>query len=167
MSRATARRLALDDQPLLPIGEVTTVTPLVPITHRVPVRAHTRRVGGEAPPSGQQLRDTALADHAGDAAKATAIAYLREKLADLYRTRAATWPSDQTPFVNADDSDRLLREWTHRPTALDDLKSQNWKGAVFARGFARTGTHQKSLRRHMRATDLPGWKLATPTTDTP
>lgn len=164
MSRAAARRVIPDDQPLLPIGEVT---PIAAPARRVPVRAHLRTVGGESPPSGKQLRDRALADHEGDAAKATAIAYLREQLGALYRSRAATWPADQAPFVNADDSDRLLREWSARPAALDALRSQNWKGAVFARGFTRTGTHQRSLRRHMRATDLPGWKLITPNTPNP
>jgi hypothetical protein len=160
--RATARALSAD-QPLLPIGEVESDTPAMR-PRRVPVRAHLRTVAGEAPPSGRQLRDAALADHEADEAKAAAIAYLREHLTALYQSRAATWPASETPFVNADDADRLLREWAECPAAIYDLRSQNWKGAVFARGFARTGTHQRSLRRHMRATELPGWKPLTPST---
>jgi hypothetical protein len=125
---------------------------------RTPVRAHMRRVQGPPPPTGAQLRDAALVRMTADAATQHALEYVRAKLVELYRMRVAAWPSNQTPFVNADDVARIIREWPECPPEIHARRSQDWRGAVFRKGWAKTGTYSRSLRPHMRATDLPGWR---------
>jgi hypothetical protein len=124
--------------------------------HRTPVRAHMRRVKGDAPPSGRQRRDAALAKHEEDAAKRVALTYIRARLVDLYRSRLATNP-DAT--VNADDADELLREWSACPAEVRALRSQNWRGKIFAaRGWEKRGD-TPSIRPHMHATPIACWRF--------
>jgi hypothetical protein len=100
----------------------------------------------------------ALVRMTADAATQHALEYVRAKLVELYRMRVAAWPSNQTPFVNADDVARIIREWPECPPEIHARRSQDWRGAVFRKGWAKTGTYSRSLRPHMRATDLPGWR---------
>lgn len=122
-----------------------------PRVHRTHVRAHLRTVKGTPQPATHR-------EPSSDAV-ALALEYVRGKLAELYRSRAATWPKDRTPFVNADDAARLLREWPACPREAID-GPQDWRGSIFRKGWVKTGTYSPSLRKHMRATDLPGWRLA-------
>ena len=132
--------------------------------HLVPVRAHLRRVPGEAPPSGSELRDAALSAHEADEAKATAIAYLRVELAKLYherRTAALFGEVRITVGVTADDIDAVLHRWSACPRVLHEIPGF-WKGSVFDRGtWVQTGARVRSARPHMRATELPVWALRT------
>jgi hypothetical protein len=98
--------------------------------------------------------------HTPSEAVTLALEYVRGKLAELYRSRAASWPKDRTPYCNADDAARLLREWADCPREIHDKGNQNWRGHIFRRGWVRTGTSTPALRKHMRGTDLPGWRLA-------
>lgn len=134
-----------------------TPPPVPARVHRTHVRAHLRTVK-HAPVPGAALRDRALASHSP--AVTLALDYVRRKLAELYRSRAATWPAERVPYVNADDAARLLREWPECPREIHELGHQNWRGQIFRKGFVRTGTSAPALRKHMRATDLPGWRLA-------
>jgi hypothetical protein len=132
-----------------------------PVTHQVEVRAHLRSVSGQAPPSGRDRRDTALAGHEGREASAVALAYVREKLAELYRSRVRALPSfPEKHGVTADDADRILKEWPQFPRELLALPKQNWRGAIFtAKHWERTGRMVRSAREHLNATDLPVWRL--------
>ena len=128
--------------------------------HVVPVRAHTRRVRGEAPPSGAERRDAALSAHEQHEAKAVALAYVREKLEALYRERAlaSRWTGEE-PGVTADDADRILREWPEYPRALATM-GNNWRGSIWRPSvWEKTGRSITAKRGHMHATSLPCWKL--------
>lgn len=130
-----------------------------PRIYHTTVRAHPRRVRGEPPTSGAALRDAALAKLAAAPSAKLALAYVRAKLADLYRSRAATWPAHQTPYVNADDADRLLREWSECPPEIHAKGNQNWRGSIFrGKCWRLTGTSQPALRKHMHGTTIPGWR---------
>lgn len=124
--------------------------------HRTHVRAHLRTVK-HAQPSGAALKERALT-LPPSAAVSIALEYVRAKLAELYRSRVATWPKERTPYVNSDDAARLLREWAECPREIHHLGHQNWRGQIFRKGFARTGTSSPALRKHMKGTDLPGWR---------
>lgn len=130
--------------------------------HLVPVRAHLRRVPGEAPPSGTELRDSALAQHEADEAKRVAIEYVRGELAKLYHERrnAALFGEVRiTVGVTADDIDAVLHRWSACPRVLHEIPGF-WKGSVFDRGtWVQTGARVRSSRPHMRATELPVWRL--------
>ena len=145
------------DQPtLFAYEESSSAEPI----HVVPVRAHVRRVRGEAPPSGAERRDHALSAHEQHEAKAVALAYVREKLAELYEERklAARWTGEE-PHVTGDDADRLLREWSEYPRALASM-GNNWRGAIFnPRSWERTGHDVESTRPHMRSTRMACWRL--------
>jgi hypothetical protein len=132
-----------------------------PITHAVPVRAHMRAVPGEAPPSGRERRDAALAGHETRDASAKALAYVRGKLAELYRSRVRALPSfPERHGVTADDADRILREWPQFPKELLELPKQNWRGAIFnPRQWEKTGQSVPATRDHMNSTTLPLWRL--------
>jgi hypothetical protein len=123
-----------------------------PRVHRTAVRAHLRTVKGSLP--------VAAPAHTPSEAVTIALDYVRAKLAELYRSRAASWSKERTPFVNADDAARILREWAECPSEIHHLGHQNWRGHIFRAGWVKTGTYSPSLRKHMRATDLPGWRLA-------
>lgn len=129
-----------------------------PPAHRTPVRAHMRRVKGAPPPTGPELRDAGLAQATQSKATKLAIEYVRARLIELYRIRVSAWPAHQVPYVNADDVARIIREWAECPREIHERRSQDWRGAVFRKGWAKTGTHSPSLRPHMRATELPGWR---------
>lgn len=156
MSRATARRLALDDQPLLPIGDVATpVTPVVPITHKVPVRAHRRTIGAPPPLTGRQRRDAALDTLATREATQGAVAYVRAQLLALYRSRGAT---DRDAYVTADDIETVLRDWPDCPKEAQPAHGpQFWRGTVFRKGWRQTGKSVPSDRPHLHATAMPCW----------
>jgi hypothetical protein len=132
-----------------------------PVTHQVEVRAHLRAVPGERPATGAERRDAALAGHETRDASSRALAYVRDKLAELYRSRVRALPSfPERHFVTADDADRILREWPQFPKELLELPKQNWRGAIFTRGtWERTGRLVSSKREHLNATDLPCWRL--------
>jgi hypothetical protein len=127
-----------------------------PRVHRTHVRAHLRTVRN-AQPTGAALKDKALTLPPSSAV-AIALEYVRTKLAELYRSRASTWPKERTPYVNSDDAARLLREWAECPREIHHLGHQNWRGQIFRKGFTRTGTSSPALRKHMKGTDLPGWR---------
>jgi hypothetical protein len=136
---------------------------------KTPVRAHMRRVQGPPPPTGAELRDAGIAKATKTPATKTALQYVRAKLLELYHERAAEWPAHRTPYVNADDADRLIRQWAECPPEIHQKQSQNWRGAVFRTGWTRTVGDTPSLRKHMRATALPGWRpidAPIPTTET-
>jgi hypothetical protein len=102
-----------------------------------------------------------LAGHETRDASAKALAYVREKLAELYRSRVRALPSfPESHGVTADDADRILREWPHFPRELLELPKQSWRGAIFnPRMWERTGRMIRSTREHLNATDLPVWRL--------
>lgn len=128
--------------------------------HRTHVRAHLRRVKGEAPPNGRERRDVALAMHEADDTKRIALDYVRGRLIALYRLRLATNPN---ATVNADDADQVIREWAECPAAVRALPSQNWRGKIFAaRGWKKDGD-TPSTRPHMHATPIACWRYV----DTP
>lgn len=159
MSRATARRLAIDDQPLLPIGEVA--TPVVPITtpRRVSVRAHLRTVGGEAPPSGHERKEAALDTLAARAVTQRMVAYVRGELRAIYRRRMALLGPDAA-HVTADDVEDVLRLWADCPKEGQPAHAkQFWRGTVFrGKGWRQLrGRTEPSRRDHMNATAMPLW----------
>lgn len=166
MTARSSQAVDAFDRPIKPVPESMDSLPLFggapvvePVTHEVPVRAHMRAVPGEAPPSGRERRDAALAGHETRDASARALAYVREQLAWLYRSRVRALPSyPEKHGVTADDADRILRAWPQFPKELLELPKQNWKGAVFRTGWVRTGRHVPSVRPHMNATDLPCWR---------
>lgn len=123
-----------------------------PLVHRTHVRAHLRTVKGTTPASTPR-------EPSSDAVT-LALEYVRGKLAELYRSRAATWPAYRVAFVNADDAASVLRNWPECPQEAKEGEGQNWRGHIFRKGWVKTGTYTRSLRKHMRATDLPGWRLA-------
>ena len=129
-----------------------------PVVHVVEVRAHLRTIPGDAPLTGRQRRDAALANHEADDAKRTAVTYLRAQLAALYRTRCVdpTWRTD--PFCSADDIEILLRNWAACPRILHEIPG-HWKGAIFRAGWQQTGRSVNSVRPRMNATSLPCWRL--------
>lgn len=158
MSRATARRLALDDQPLLPIGEAVVVTPITK-PRRVPVRAHLRTVTttpAQPPLTGAERRDAALDKHAAKEWTHGAVAYVRAQLVALYRQRLTR--SDGA-YVTADDVEAVLREWPACPPEAQPANGpQHWRGTVFrGKGWRQTGRTVPSARPHMNATALPCW----------
>jgi hypothetical protein len=128
-------------------------------THTVDVRAHLRTLPGPATPSGVARKEAALSAHEASDPKARALAYVREQLRDLYRSRAATWPAHQVAYVNADDADRILRSWPQYPVELHTL-GNNWRGSIFRGAHWKivTGADQPSLRAHLHGTSIPGWK---------
>lgn len=132
-----------------------------PATHVVEVRAHLRSVAGEAPQSGRERRDAALAGHEARDASARALAYVREQLAELYRSRVRAMPSFPAKHgVTADDADRILRAWPQFPRELLALPKQNWRGAIFnPRHWEKTGQSVPAARDHMNSTTLPLWRL--------
>jgi hypothetical protein len=138
-------------QPDLLTGE-----PLDGPTYRTPVRAYTRRVKGDAPPSGAERRNAALAQlEAKDAVK-SAKEYVRAKLRALYDSRAAVDPAQA--FVTADDVEAILRDWPQCPAVLR-RGPQKWRGTVFAgKGWALTGRTVPSTRPEMRAHRNPAWR---------
>lgn len=157
----TARKIApVDDLPLF----ANEPAPAEPPTHLVPVRAHLRRVPGGAPPSGAELRDSALAAHEADEAKREAIEYVRAELATLYGERvrsAVLFPEEGiVAGVTADDVDAILHRWSACPRVLHEIPGL-WKGAVFRSGWEMTGQRIRSSRPHMRATELPVWRPRT------
>lgn len=156
MSRATARRLALDDQPLLPIGEVAAVVPVAPtVTHKTTVRAHRRTVAGPPPLSGRQRRDAALDDLAAREVNQRVVAYVRTQLVALYRSRLTT---DRDAAVTADDIETVLRDWPDCPKEAQPAHGpQFWRGTVFRTGWRQTGKSIPSVRPHLHATSLPCW----------
>ena len=160
-ARVRKPAVTVDDLPLFG-GEPSEPAPAEQPAHLVPVRAHLRRVPGEAPPSGKELRDTALAAHEADEAKAVAIAYLRTELATLYHERrnASLFGEARVPVgVTADDIDALLHRWSACPRVLHEIPG-HWKGAVFRGGeWTMTGERIRSARPHLRATELPVWAL--------
>ena len=129
-----------------------------PVTHVVEVRAHLRTVAGERPPTGAERRDAALANQEAREASAKALAYVRAKLADLYRSRVRA--NAGTQGVTADDADRILKEWPHFPRELAALPKQNWRGAIFnPRDWEKTGASITATRGHLNGTSLPLWRL--------
>lgn len=146
-------------QPLLAYLAVDEA-PAVP-PRRVPVRAHSRRVTGEAPTTGKEDRDAALMHHEARAAVRGALEYVRTKLRELYRSRLAR---STDAFVTADDIETILRNWPLCPDeATTSYGPQHWRGSVFReRGWQLTGTSVPALRKHMRATTLPAWRFVDP-----
>jgi hypothetical protein len=141
----------------------------VPVTHVTKVRAHRRRVAGPAPATGAERKEAALTKLEAHALVLPAVEYVRGKLTELYRSRAASWSQpgpewdpNLAPYVNADDVDTILREWADCPPAIFALPSQDWRGVIFRKGFQKTGTYRRSTRAHMNATDLPGWRPVGP-----
>lgn len=132
-----------------------------PVTHQVEVRAHLRAVPGERPATGAERRDAALAGHETRDASSRALAYVRDKLAELYRSRVRALPSfPEKHGVTADDADRILKEWPQFPRELLALPKQNWRGAIFnPRHWEKTGQSVPAKRGHMNATTLPLWRL--------
>lgn len=130
------------------------------LTHEVEVRAHLRTVPGAAPLSGEERKQLALVTLEGRKATQAALAYVRGKLAELYRSRLATWPAHRVAFVNADDADRILRTWAYYPTSLKE-KPNYWRGSIWAKGQWEVvvGAEHPSLRPELNATSLPGWRL--------
>lgn len=158
---SAARRFLSLDQPLLPIGDELAV--VLPLTHRVPVRAHRRTVDGPPPTSGAVRRDVTLAALETRAATQQAVAYVRRELRALYRSRLAT---TRDASVTADDVEDVLHAW---PDCPDEAKPshgpQHWRGAVFrGKAWRQTGRSVPSTRAHLKATALPCW---IPTTETP
>src|SRR4051812_36838763 len=84
----------------------TAATP-APRVHRTHVRAHLRTVKGTPQPATHR-------EPSSDAVT-LALEYVRGKLAELYRSRVATWPAYRPAFVNADDAAKILREWPECP----------------------------------------------------
>jgi hypothetical protein len=164
----TSPRRAVEQFPLAPTlfayEEPAPTAPATPAAiHVVPVRALVRRVRGDAPPSGAERRDAALSAHEQHEAKALALAYVREKLAGLYQERVSAalfLREDQTVVgVTADDIDAILHRWPEYPRELRDLPG-HWKGTVFRGGdWELTGQRIRSARAHMRATELPVWRV--------
>jgi hypothetical protein len=132
-----------------------------PVVHQVEVRAHLRAVPGERPPAGTERRDAALSGHETRDASSRALAYVREKLAELYRSRVRALPSfPEQHGVTADDADRILKAWPQFPRELAELPKQNWRGAIFnPRSWEKTGQSAPAKRGHMNATTLPLWRL--------
>lgn len=132
-----------------------------PVVHQVEVRAHLRSVPGERPATGAERRDAALSGHETREASARALAYVREKLAELYRSRVRALPSfPEQHGVTADDADRILKAWPQFPRELTELPKQNWRGAIFnPRQWEKTGRSSPAKRGHMNATTLPQWRL--------
>lgn len=128
-------------------------------TRRTPVRAHMRRMKGSPPPSVVERRDAALVRHAEREAVRVAREYVRARLLDLYRARAAT---DPHASVSADDADVILRAWAECPPEIFALKSQAWRGTLFTGGaWTRTGARIVSTRPGMHAHDYPTWRPTT------
>lgn len=123
---------------------------------RTAVRAHLRRVKGSPPPSGAERRDAALSRHLEREAVRHARAYVRARLLELYRARAAT---DPNASVSADDADVILRAWPECPPEIFALRSQAWRGSLFTGGaWVRTGERIVSIRPGMHAHDYPTWR---------
>lgn len=133
-------------------------------THRVAVRAHTRRVDGPPPPTGTQLRDEALEKLTRAEGVQTALAYVREQLKLLYLQRRRD-PRGDPASVNADDAAEILRGWAEAPPEVHAVGQQYWRGQIFrAKGWHMTGTLTTSTRAKMRATATPNWYYDGPLT---
>lgn len=128
------------------------------VTHVVEVRAHLRTVPGAKPASGAERRDAALDDMAGREPVQIALAYAREKLVALFKSRQS-WMTGDKHWVNADDADKIWRQWAQFPVELRDANA-NWKGSTFnAKGWKRIpGRTTPSLRDRMNRTDLALWR---------
>ena len=151
-------RASADQLPLAPTLFAYEEPPRAEPIHVVPVRAHVRRVRGEAPPSGAERRDAALSAHEQHEAKAVALAYVREKLEALYRERERDprWRLD--PFVSADDIEIIIRQWAACPRAIHEMPG-HWKGAVFKGRTWEAAGSVNSVRPRMHATPILKWRL--------
>jgi hypothetical protein len=128
--------------------------------HEVPVRAHMRTVKGAKP---ADALPGVMASFDADDSVQRAKAYVREKLAELYRERCNAFrmgAQSVEGYVTADDADRLLREWPQFPKDLLSRESQAWRGSIFrGGGWYKTGRHVNATRAHMNGTELPCWAL--------
>lgn len=153
---ASARRFAPSpDQPLLPIGDFTDV---VPITHRVPVRAHRRTIAGPAAPTGRERKEAALDRLAARDVTRRVVAYVRGELRAIYRRRVALLGDDA--WVTADDVEDVLRLWPDCPKEAQPAHAkQFWRGCVFrGNGWRQIhGRTEPSRRDHMNGTAMPLW----------
>lgn len=132
-------------------------------THEVPVRAHLRTLPGEAPPSGEDRRDTIMSEFDNDSAVQKAKRHVQRELATLYREREMAFrlgARSEIAYVTADDADAVLCRWPQRPKELDE-RGNNWRSVIFRGGAWKRirGKVVPSHRDRMHATDLACWEL--------
>ena len=157
--RSAARTFVFSaDQAFLPIGEAA---PAPAPQRKVPVRAHLRTVGGDAPPSGQERKAKVLDSHQAREVTHRCVAYVRAELRGLYRSRVIVSPFASDHYVTADDVETILGDWADCPDeAKPSHGPQHWRGAVFrGKGWRQIpGRTVPSVRPHMNATALPCWE---------
>ena len=143
----------------LPLLEGSAGLPLPPIVRRTSVRAHQRLIQGPPLPSGEQLKAEATAAHELNRVKMVAVEYVRDRLAELYRSRDNDPVRFPVPFVNADDITTIVRGWAECPAVLHSIPG-HWKGSVFKKGFVKVrGLEHPSVRASAKGTSLPAWRV--------
>ncbi len=83
----------------------------------------------------------------------TSLTYVRAKLLEVYHQRERLCV-EAYHFVTADDAARILEEWTEFPNG----GSQNWRGAIFRKGWERLEGDVPSLRASHNGTPLARWR---------
>lgn len=135
-----------------------------PPKRKVEVRAHMRHVDGPPPLTGEERKEAALQKHEAKDEVREVLAYVREKLRQLYVTRCTFFPEvDQ--YVTPDDADDILRQWSKMPVSVRD-GSQTWRGSLFReKGWQMLPHTVKSKRRNQNATRIAAWIYITPSQD--